>query len=69
MRLGVPPAPNVPEAPVGMRADHCDDKRRIVYGTIADELSSTLHNTFQHGAKLAASYRRLLECRYSLQKS
>ena len=52
---------------VWMRVDHSDDERSLVFGTIDDDDSYGLGHALRSGAKLAASYGRVLESRVPLQ--
>lgn len=50
-----------------MCVDHSDDKHAIVFGTIDDDNSHGLGKALSSGAKLAASYVRVRECRAAVR--
>jgi hypothetical protein len=48
---------------VWMRVEYCDEKNRVVYGTVDDERSQRFGRTLRSGAKLAATYLQVRERR------
>ncbi len=54
------------EGSIWMRVERCDDKHKIVYGTIEDEPLQPIDNVFRAGSRLGASYRRIRESRRAL---
>jgi len=62
VRVGLSWGADYPKGSVWIRVDYCDDQRGIVYGTIDDEPLPQFKHALRQGAKLAASYGRILEC-------
>ncbi len=61
VRIGVAFAARL--SSVWMCVDHCDDRARIVFGIIDDNVPEELRAVFANGRRLAASYSRVLEQR------